>query len=140
LGLHGKDAKMNEIKLNIEVTQILSNHADVVDKVFENVGSEDEFDAFVGRHKLSIVSFTAPWCYSCTSLKPILDELAAEKGIPIALVDVDILPDLAQALDVQSIPTTIFFKDGVEVERQVGIHTAEELKNIFDSWALSDKE
>lgn len=69
-----------------------------------------------------LVDFWAEWCGPCKTIAPILDELAREQSgkLKIAKVDVDDNQGLARQFGVQSIPTMIVFKDGVEVHRMVG--------------------
>lgn len=69
-----------------------------------------------------IVDFWAPWCGPCRLAAPILEELADEYKDKVAIVklNVDENPVSAQNFDVMSIPTTILYKDGKEVGRQIG--------------------
>ena len=69
-----------------------------------------------------LVDFWAEWCGPCKTIAPILEELAGEQAgkLQIAKVDVDENQGLARQYGVQSIPTMIVFKDGVEVHRMVG--------------------
>ena len=69
-----------------------------------------------------LVDFWAEWGGPCKTIAPILEELAGEQAgkLQIAKVDVDDNQGLARQYGVQSIPTMIVFKDGVEVHRLVG--------------------
>tara|TARA_R110000851_G_C12949832_1_gene553162 strand:+ start:324 stop:572 length:249 start_codon:yes stop_codon:yes gene_type:complete len=63
--------------------------------------------------------FTASWCGPCKLFKPIIKELIDE-GYPIEILDIDTNESLARELNIRSVPTTIIFSDGVEVERFMG--------------------
>jgi thioredoxin 1 len=69
-----------------------------------------------------LVDFWAPWCGPCKMASPVLDELAGvyENKVRIVKINVDEQQDHARELGVMSIPTTVLFKDGKEIGRQVG--------------------
>lgn len=82
-----------------------------------------EFDQKVLQSGKSVlVDFHAVWCGPCKMAGPVLDELAEEhkSKVEIVKIDVDKNPDSTQKFGVMSIPTTILFKGGAEVGRQVG--------------------
>ena len=93
----------------------------------------DQFKEFIKKNKLVRATFGAPWCGACRSLGPIVEEIIGEvkDGTAILKVNVDESPELPGKLGIQSIPTMIFFKDGVEVNRSVGMtQKSAILKNI----------
>lgn len=69
-----------------------------------------------------LVDFYADWCGPCKMAEPVLEELAEEfkNKISIVKINVDTNQGTAGKYGVMSIPTTILFKDGKEVGRQVG--------------------
>ena len=85
--------------------------------------NKETFDEALGKGELRMVDFWAEWCGPCKMLGPVIDQLAQEyegKAV-IGKVNVDEEQELAMRYGVMSIPTVIFFKDGEEVTRQVGL-------------------
>ena len=94
----------------------------------------DNFDQTVSGGKV-MVDFWAPWCMPCQSLLPLIDELSSElEGkVTVAKVNVDENKPIAVKFRVMSIPTVIFFVDGVEKERLVGAYPKEKYLQIIES-------
>ena len=79
---------------------------------------------------LSVDYFTAGWCVPCRTFGPALMEFAANNGLAVEKIDVDAHGDRAQALDIMSIPTTVWREDGEIRKIVVGPRSDEELASI----------
>jgi len=87
------------------------------------------FDKFIKEDKV-VVDFWASWCSPCKILSPTVEEVASEmkNKAKFAKVNVDDNLELAQKFQVMSIPTLIFFRDGKQMDRTVGVISKEELE------------
>lgn len=79
------------------------------------------------KNKLVLVDFWASWCAPCRMMAPVLNDVAAELSgnSQVGKVNIEEFQSLAQKYQVRSIPTLILFKNGVEVNRFVGIKPKE---------------
>ena len=88
-------------------------------KKLDNLNFENE----ILEHKgTALVDFYADWCGPCKMIAPIIEEIAAEMpDVTVGKINVDESGDLAARYGVMSIPTLVIFKDGIEVNRIVGL-------------------
>ena len=71
---------------------------------------------------LTVLKFSAQWCFPCKKLSPIYDNVKATTiGVTFKEIDIDVEPDLAVQYKIMSVPTMVFEKDGLEVKRIVGL-------------------
>ncbi len=85
--------------------------------------TDQDFDEQVIKGKgLILVDFWAEWCGPCRMVAPILEELAVEyEGqITVTKLNVDENRETAARFGIRSIPTILFFKDGIQVEQIIG--------------------
>ncbi|TQV64548.1 MAG: thioredoxin [Sulfurovum sp.] len=83
--------------------------------------TNSNFEATIGEG-VAMVDFWAPWCGPCRMIAPAVEELAGdfEGRAKICKVNTDEQQDIAVKFGIRSIPTILFFKDGVMVEQMVG--------------------
>ncbi len=85
--------------------------------------NDANFDELVLKStKPVLVDFWAEWCGPCRMVGPIVEELANEYGdkAVIGKVNVDHNPNISTNFGIRNIPTILFFKNGVVVDKQVG--------------------
>jgi thioredoxin 1 len=91
--------------------------------------SNEEFQAAITTNPVTLVKFGATWCGPCNYMDEELEKLKAKSFAASVLhIDVDSNPELASQYDASSIPKTILFKDGKEVDTKVGGMSAEEIE------------
>ena len=80
-----------------------------------------------------MVDFNAQWCAPCRIQKPIVDQLAKlyDGKASILEINVDKNQKSAMELGITSIPTLIIYKNGVEIERFIGLQNAEVLSDAI---------
>ena len=85
--------------------------------------TKETFEKTLAGGGLVMVDFWAEWCGPCQMLGPVIESLAEQyKGkAVIGKVNTDEEPELAMSFQISGIPTVIFFKDGKEVNRLVGV-------------------
>ena len=93
--------------------------------------SDSNFDKEIQRG-VTLVDFHANWCGPCRMLAPVLEQVAGNvKGkAHIAKVDIDSEQKTAAHFGITSVPTMILFKDGKEVNRLVGLRTADAIEQF----------
>lgn len=85
-----------------------------------HIESVDQFNEEIKTGKV-IVDFYATWCGPCSMLAPILEKIANEHPeVKVLKVDTDQNQKLAANFDVYSIPTLLYYQDGVLKDKKIG--------------------
>jgi thioredoxin 1 len=79
--------------------------------------------------KLILMDFYADWCGPCKIQGPIFEDLAKDFSdkVEFRKINVDKEGDLALERGIMVVPTIILEKDGVEVQKWMGVTSKEEL-------------
>lgn len=75
------------------------------------------------KNKVVLVDFWASWCAPCRMMAPVLNDVANELSgnSHVGKVNVEQYQSIAQKFKIRGIPTLILLKNGVEVNRFVGV-------------------
>jgi thioredoxin 1 len=85
--------------------------------------TDGDFATEIEQHQgLAMVDFWAAWCGPCKIIAPYVEQLAGEYAgrLKVAKLDVDASPRTPARFNVRSIPSVLFFRDGVLVDVVVG--------------------
>jgi thioredoxin 1 len=85
--------------------------------------------AAIEQSGVAVVDFWAEWCGPCRMITPIIEELAHDLAgkVVVGKLNVDNNPEISLKYGVRSIPTILIMKDGVVVDKQVGVTTKQAL-------------
>jgi thioredoxin 1 len=102
-------------------------------KLFQDINYTN-FASFL-NDQLVMVDFWADWCYPCKLQKNILQKIAMDYDgkISFARVNVDDNRVIASEQNVRNLPSLIFYKNGKETRRIIGLQSEEILRNILNT-------
>ena len=92
-------------------------------------------EVILNSQRLMILDVYADWCIPCEMQLPVLQELDRRyKDVEIYKLNADESKNFTTLNGITSIPTMIFYKDGEEKERIVGLNSLDNLSNIVDEY------
>ena len=93
-------------------------------------------DLVLTSPKLAVVDFWAEWCQPCQIMAAYVGFLAEEYGdrLLLAALDVDENPKTAERYFIMGLPTLLLLRNGVEVDRIVGVEEYPTIKARVEQW------
>ena len=76
--------------------------------------NESNFQEIINGQVPVLIEFKAPWCTYCRRIAPALKKVADEFDgkLIVGEVDIDVSPALAEAYQIELVPTLVVFKGG----------------------------
>jgi thioredoxin 1 len=94
------------------------------------------FDDLI-KEGVVLVYFWAPWSGSCRMLAPVIEQLATEYDgvtVKISKLNTDEEKDVAVKFGIKAIPTMLIFKNGILVDRMVGVSSKVAIKDKLEKY------
>lgn len=84
--------------------------------------TSENFQKTISQDGIVLLDFWAEWCGPCKRFSPIFEEVSEEfPDHTFGKIDTEANQELSAALQVQSIPTLMVFRDGVLLARESGL-------------------
>jgi len=83
-----------------------------------------------------LVDFSAEWCWPCKMMPTILQQLKNSLGNKVTIIKIDIDKNraMANAYNIQSVPTLMIFHEGEQKWRQSGMMQAGQLEEVITQY------
>ena len=96
-----------------------------------------EFKEYINSESIVIVDFYADWCQPCKILATNLQNFTEFKVLKI---NVEEEVDIASEYGIRSLPTLLYFKNGEEIFRSVGVMSLNQLDTIAKELKIKHKD
>jgi thioredoxin 1 len=95
------------------------------------------FKEIINSDTPTLIDFHAEWCGPCHQFSPIIQEVKNEMSdkLTVLKIDVDKNQNLAQKLQIMSIPTVIIYRNGKIMWRESGVQSKQILINKINEIA-----
>lgn len=98
--------------------------------------SDESFEKeVINKNGVCLVDFYANWCGPCMRLGPILDDIGnSRQGYDILKMNIDENPKVASDLKIDTIPAICIYKDGILVDKKIGLRSKSEILDLMDKY------
>nr|MBO2504350.1 thioredoxin [Bacilli bacterium] len=106
------------------------------DENYQNIILPDDLREKIASGEPVVAYLFSPECPHCKEMTPRLMPIAEEMGVHIDQLNILEYEEGWDEYHVEATPTLIFFKDGKEVNRMVGAHPDENIRQFFKEVVL----
>ena len=93
--------------------------------------TEPEFADVIETNEIVMLDFWAEWCGPCKAYGPVYEQVSEDfPNVVFGKIETEAEPQLAQAFNIRSIPTTIAFKQGIGGFMQPGALPEDALRDL----------
>ena len=95
-----------------------------------------EYEQIINTTPVVVVEFYAKWCPHCKRMMPVVEQIKELLAgtVDIYQLDIDENDTVAEAQEVESVPTFLIYKNGLEQWRQSGEIDGQELLSRIQSY------
>ena len=84
--------------------------------------TNEEFETSIASNENVIIEFSAEWCGPCQVMLPNLQEIDETiDNISVFKVNVVEQDELCVKFGIRNVPTTLYYKNGIQVSKTVGL-------------------
>ncbi len=93
----------------------------------------ENFESIIEGNSLVVLDFWASWCGPCKRFGPIFEAVSEKHDdIVFGKVNTEEQREIQAAFGIQSIPTTVFFRDQIALHLQPGLLPPEGLEDLIE--------
>lgn len=99
----------------------------------ERLSDENFREKVEGSKGIMLVDFYADWCGACKGVPRVLEKIERKyPQVKIGMLDTVENKETSRIYWIMSLPTLVFFQDGVEVKRKMGVLEKEEIEEVLE--------
>lgn len=107
----------------------------------KNIKNKQEFMNLVEKNKLNVIDFWAKWCGPCLRIAPEFENWSKKyTNVNFFKIDVDQSKELTEYFKIECMPTFLFIKDNILIDKVEGANRDKIEKIIINNLEVIEKE